>query len=168
MGKRGFVLITDRGGHLHNARMLLEQLGVVPEAILTTPGPELEALRQGPSSVYRIPQLFSWIGKRRFWNPLKVAWSFLRALWLLVRLRPQQVISLGASNVVPFCYLAKGWGAKVVHVECMNQVHSSSVTGRMLYPICDVLYVQWPELLSRYGSKARYSGWVLGSSRRTA
>ena len=151
---------------MHNARMLLEQLQVAPQAILTTYGPELEALRRGPSEVYRIPYLFSWAGKRRFWNPLKSAWSCLRALWLLVKLRPKQVVSLGASNVVPFCYLAKVWGAKLVHVECMNQVHSSSITGRLLYPVCDVLYVQWPELLGAFGPKARYSGWVLGSSRR--
>jgi len=43
----------------------------------------------------------------------------------------------------------------------MNQVVSKSVTGKLLYPICRELLVQWPELLSSYGPKAKYEGWVL-------
>ncbi len=160
------MIITDRGGHLHNARMLLEQLRVAPNAIVTTYGPELQSLRQGPSAVYRIPYLFSWIGKYRFWNPIKSAWAVLRAIGLAIHLRPRQVVSLGASDVVPFCYVARLLGARVFHVECMNQVQTPSLTGRLLYPICQSLYVQWPELLSAFGPKAKYAGWVLGDPQR--
>ena len=161
MGQRGLVVVTDRGGHLHNAKMLLAQLRLVPQAILTTNGPELRALKGGPSDVYRIPYLFSWIGKRRIWNPLKSIWCFAYAFFLAALLRPKRVVSLGASDVVPFCLFARLMGARVFHVECMNQVVTPSVTGKLLYPICEALYVQWPELLAAYGSKARYSGWVL-------
>jgi UDP-N-acetylglucosamine:LPS N-acetylglucosamine transferase len=83
------------------------------------------------------------------------------ALFWALRLRPRFVVSLGASDVVPFCYWAKLVGAKVFHVECMNQVVQPSITGRLLYPICDTLYVQWEELLPHYGPRARYAGWVL-------
>lgn len=161
MGTQGFVLVSDRGGHWQNARMLLEQLGVAPRAILTTQGPEMAALRQGSVAVYRIPYLFSWIGKRRIWNPFKSFFSFVQATVLVVALRPTQVLSLGASDVVPFCLMARLFGARIFHVECMNQVVTPSITGRMLYPFCQSLYVQWPELLKQYGPKAKYSGWVL-------
>lgn len=158
----GFVVVTDRGGHLHNARMLLEQLRVVPHALLTTYGPELKAVGVEPGvGVYRIPYLFSWIGKKRVWNPFKSAWSLIAAFGLALKLRPKQVLSFGASDVVPFCYVAKLFGAKIFHVECMNQVTTPSIAGRMLYPICQALYVQWPELLSAYGPRAKYRGWVL-------
>jgi UDP-N-acetylglucosamine:LPS N-acetylglucosamine transferase len=142
--------------------MLIEQMDVVPTSILTTYGPELEALREGPSDVYRIPYLFSWVGKRRVLNPFKSVYAFIHALVLAVRLRPSRVVSLGASDVVPFCLMARWLGARIYHVECMNQVTSPSVTGKMLYPFCEALYVQWPELLGSYGPRARYSGWVLG------
>ena len=71
------------------------------------------------------------------------------------------VISLGATNVVFFCYWAKLFGAKIYHVECMNQVKTKSITGKLLYPICTGLFVQWKELLNLYGPKAQYAGWVL-------
>lgn len=161
----GFVVVTDRGGHLHNARMLLSQLRVAPTAILTTPGPELARLGEEARQVFSIPYLFSWIGKRRVFNPFKTFYAFAVALVLAIRLRPDQVISLGASDVVPFCFWTRLMGARILHVECMNQVVTPSVTGKLLYPLCHALYVQWPELLGSYGPKARYAGWVLGTPR---
>ena len=161
MSHKGFVLATDRGGHLHNALMLLEQIGVTPEAMLTTYGPELSTLQDGESEVILVPYLFSWIGKRRFWNPLKCLYQVMLTLFHAIRLRPRWVISTGASDVVPFCYWAKLLGAEIYHVDCMNQVTSRSVTGRLLYPIATKIFVQWEELTKLYGPKAEYAGWVL-------
>lgn len=157
----GFVLITDRGGHLHNALMLLEGMGAKPQAILTTYGPELSTLGEGGSEVICLPYLFSWLGKRRIWNPVKLVVQSILALYHALRLRPRWVVSTGASDVVPFCYWARCLGAEIYHVECMNQVVTPSLTGRLLYPIVTKLYVQWEELKRCYGPKAEYAGWVL-------
>lgn len=158
------VLITDRGGHWQNARMLFEQMQRVPDWVVTTQGPEVPSLRASGLNVVVIPYLFTWLGKKRVLNPLKVAYQFLRSAFLVIRLRPTHVISLGATDVVFFCYLSWCLGARVFHVECMNQVVSPSVCGRMLYPICQKLYVQWPELLGAYGPKAQYAGWVVSGA----
>jgi beta-1,4-N-acetylglucosaminyltransferase len=161
MVTKPFVVVTDRGGHLHNALKLLEQMAEKPSAIVTTHGPDIDSLKKSYAQVFEVPYLFRWFGKTRVFNPL----GALRHLWvsarLAWRLRPRSVISVGASNVVCFCYFARILGAKVIHVECMNQVTTKSVTGKLLYPICSELLVQWPELLQVYGPKARYEGWVL-------
>jgi beta-1,4-N-acetylglucosaminyltransferase len=161
MAKGRFVLITDRGGHLHNAKMLLGQLRAVPDAILTTDGPETPSLRKEGVRVVTIPYLFTWVGKTRWLNPFKILFSFFSAAYFALKLRPRKVVSLGALDVVPFCFVARLLGAQIIHVECMNQVTTPSVTGRVLYPICQSLYVQWPELVASYGNKAKYRGWVL-------
>jgi len=161
MKRTDLVVVTDRGGHLHNARMLCDQMTLRPDVWLLTAGPEVSELRKLGHRVAVLPYLFSWIGKRRVWNPLRFLFQSLLALGHALWLRPRHVVSLGASDVVPFCYWARLFGARVFHVECMNQVQSPSVTGRLLYPVCEVLYVQWPELLRHYGAKARYAGWVL-------
>lgn len=161
MLKQPFVVVTDRGGHLHNALKLMEQMETRPSAIVTTHGPDIDSLKKSFSGVYEVPYLFSWIGKKRWFNPLGALYHLLVSLKLAYRLRPKTVISLGATNVVMFCYFARLFGADIIHVECMNQVVSKSVTGKLLYPICKELLVQWPELLSCYGPKARYEGWVL-------
>ncbi len=156
-----FCLVTDRGGHLHNALMMIEQMGTKPDAIVTTNGPDIEALKKDATPVYCLPYLFQWLGKTRLFNPLRF-FVQLRASYVLAReLQPRFVVSTGASNVVLFCYWARFFGADIYHVECMNQVKSASITGRLLYPICSILYVQWEELLRKYGHKAQYAGWVL-------
>lgn len=161
MVKKPFVVVTDRGGHLHNALMLMEQLSESPKAIVTTHGPDIDSLKKQNLEVHEVPYLFRWFGKKRWFNPF----GAMRHLWvsaiLAWKLRPKVVISLGASNVVCFSYFSWLLGAKIIHVECMNQVITKSVTGKLLYPICQELLVQWPELLKVYGPKARYEGWVL-------
>lgn len=161
MQKNAFVMATDRGGHLHNALKLIEQLQKSPDAFVTTHGPDIDSLRQDGKKVHEVPYLFTWFGKTRWFNPV----SALKHLWvsfsLAKKLRPQTVISLGASNVVCFCYFSRMLGAEILHVECMNQVKTKSITGKLLYPIAKNVLVQWPELLSQYGPKARYEGWVL-------
>ncbi len=161
MKQSRFVLVTDRGGHLHNALMLLDQVSKSPDAFVTTYGPDIDSLTQGEIPVYSVPHLFHWFGKLRILNPFYVVWHFWRAFRLAWKLRPEKVVSLGASNVVPFCFWAKLLGAKIYHVECMNQVKNPSITARMLYPICQEIYVQWSELLPKLGPKAKYVGWVL-------
>jgi len=156
-----FVIATDRGGHLHNALKLIEQIGRSPDVFVTTHGPDIDSLKKNAQKTFEVPYLFTWSGKRRWFNPL----SALKHLWVSLnlarKLKPKAVISLGASNVVCFCYFSKLFGAEIIHVECMNQVHTKSITGKLLYPISKNVLVQWPELLSQYGPKARYEGWVL-------
>src|ERR1043166_7169765 len=134
---KGLVLIASRGGHLHNALMLREQMRVRPEALITTSGPEVESVRRraelAETRVIAIPLAFTWIdGNRRFLNPLKLLYQAGLSLWLAIRLRPRAVISLGASDVIPFCYFAKLFGARIYHVDVMNAVTHRSQTGRLL------------------------------------
>jgi len=160
MTQPNFVVVTDRGGHLHNAKMLLDQMGVLPEAYVLTAGPEVEPLRRA-AMVFVVPYLFSWWGKFRFFNPFKAFWNAFISLGIVLRLRPQVVVSTGATQVVFFCYWARLFGGRIIHVECMNQVWSPSITGKLLYPICQDFFVQWESLLKSYGPKAKYAGWVL-------
>ena len=161
MKPSNFIVVTDRGGHLHNALMLLEQLSFSPTAIVTTYGPDIDSLGKGTIPIYSVPHLFKWFGKLRVVNPFYGLWHCVIALRLVLKLRPKKVVSLGASNVVLFCFFAKLYGAEIYHVECMNQVKEPSITGQLLYPICNDLYVQWEELLPKFGPKAKYAGWVL-------
>lgn len=159
------VVVTDRGGHLHDALRLIDQMAMVPEVLITTNGPDVAYLSKTKElkgcRIVCVPLFFSWIGKQRFFNPLKLVYQTALSFFLALRFRPKFVISTGASDVVPFCYFAWMLGAKIYHIENLAQVVNASVTGRMLYPICTQLFVQWEDLKSRFGAKAVYQGWVL-------
>ncbi len=158
------MVVTDRGGHLHDALRLLDQMQVPPQALITTFGPDVDKLREPGGfvcPVYSVPQFFSWIGKTRFFNPFLFLIQLFRSVNFAMKLRPKAVISTGASNVVLFCYAAKWLGADIYHVDNLAQVVNPSIAGRLLYPIATGFYVQWEDLLKAYGPKAQYLGWVL-------
>ena len=97
------------------------------------------------------------IGKNLWRMTLAVPWAF----WLLRKERPDVVLSLGAEIAVPFFYLAKLLGIKTIYIESWCRVENLSLTGRLVYPVSDVFWVQWPELLQAVGRKARYRGAVI-------
>lgn len=76
---------------------------------------------------------------------------------LLVRLRPRAVVSTGAGVAVPFCYLARLTGARVVFIESFSRVTEPSLTARLVHPVAHRFFVQWPSLVERF-RKAEYEG----------
>ena len=92
------------------------------------------------------------------WNMLK---GSVWALGVLLRERPQVIVSLGAEIAVPFFYLARLIGARTIYIDTWCRVENMSLTGRLVYPVADEFWVQWPQLLSVCGSKAEYHGAVI-------
>ena len=66
-----------------------------------------------------------------------VAWKVLR------KEKPDLLISSGAA--VPFFYLAKLMGKKLIYVEVYDRIDKPTLTGRLVYPIVDCFIVQWEE-----------------------
>ena len=94
-------------------------------------------------------------------RPLRVLPMFLSVLVILWRERPDWVISDGAEIAIPVFVAAKLLRRRTLFIESFCRVNTPSFTGRLLYPLSDVFFVQWPSLLSQYGSKARYEGAVV-------
>lgn len=70
---------------------------------------------------------------------LRLAWRVLR------RERPDVIVSTGAGVAFPFFVLAKPLGIKTVYVEAYERMDRASLTGRLCYPICDLMVLQWEE-----------------------
>jgi UDP-N-acetylglucosamine--N-acetylmuramyl-(pentapeptide) pyrophosphoryl-undecaprenol N-acetylglucosamine transferase len=69
-----------------------------------------------------------------------------RALGLVLRDRPSLVVTSGAGFAVPYCVAARALGARLLVVETMARVDDASKAGRVLAPLADGVFVQWPEL----------------------
>ena len=59
--------------------------------------------------------------------------------------KPDLIISCGAAVAVPFFYLGKMMGAKLVYIEVFDRIDKPTMTGKMVYPIVDKFIVQWEE-----------------------
>ena len=68
-----------------------------------------------------------------------VAWKVLR------KEKPDLIISSGAAVSVPFFYLGKLFGAKLIYIEVFDRIDKPTLSGRLVYPIVDKFIVQWEE-----------------------
>ena len=82
------------------------------------------------------------------------------AAGLIRQLRPGIIISTGAGVGVPFCWLGRLCGIRVIFVESLTRIDGPSLSGRLVQPIADRYFVQWPSLAERC-PKGEYLGSVL-------
>jgi UDP-N-acetylglucosamine:LPS N-acetylglucosamine transferase len=84
---------------------------------------------------------------------IRLAWSLVR------RERPEAILSTGAALAVPFFLAGKVFGARLVYVESLTRIEGLSLTGRIVYPLADAFFVQWPTTTRQ--RRARFEGNLL-------
>lgn len=72
------------------------------------------------------------------------------ALKVLRKEKPDLIISAGAAVAVPFFYLGKLFGAKLIYIEVFDRIDQPTMTGKMVYPITDKFIVEWEEMKKVY------------------
>lgn len=81
-------------------------------------------------------------------------WNLIRNTFLAIKVlrkeRPDVIISSGAAVAVPFFYIGKLMGAKLVYIEVFDRIDKPTMTGKMVYPITDKFIVQWDEMKKVY------------------
>lgn len=153
------LFVTGSGGHSTEVLILFQQL----QKKINT---KIEFLleRDDPLTKKRI-------GKNRYHQATKtrsknepLALSFFRtiicsieSLVIFLKSKPDVIISAGPGIAVPISYIAKLWGKKIIFIESWSRVTTKSIAGKLIYPIADQFYVQWPEMKKQY-PKAIYAG----------
>ena len=93
-------------------------------------------------------------------NPLKFLKNFFQSLKIFLKEKPDFVISTGADTAIPTCIIAKAFGKKLVFIESLARISSPSLSGRIMYGIADLFFVQWKQNL-KFFPKAIFAGSVL-------
>ena len=73
-----------------------------------------------------------------------VAWKVLR------KEKPDLIISSGAAVAVPFFYLGKLFGAKLLYIEVFDRIDAPTIAGKLCYPVADKFIVEWEEMKQVY------------------
>lgn len=89
-------------------------------------------------------------------NTIRNTWV---ALKVLLREHPDVIVSSGAALAVPFFYLGKLFGAKLIYIEVFDRMDKPTLTGKLVYPITDTFIVQWPQMKHVY-PKAKVLGGI--------
>jgi len=69
---------------------------------------------------------------------------------VLRRERPDVLVSTGAGVSLPFFVVARVFRIRTVYIEVFDRIDSSTVTGRLSYPIADAMCTQWPDQKNLY------------------
>lgn len=72
------------------------------------------------------------------------------AIKVLRKERPDLIISSGAAVAVPFFYIGKLMGAKLIYIEVFDRIDKPTLSGKLVYPITDKFVVQWEEMKKVY------------------
>jgi UDP-N-acetylglucosamine:LPS N-acetylglucosamine transferase len=69
----------------------------------------------------------------------------LLSIKILLKEKPDLIVSTGAAPAIPFFYIGKLFGAKVVYIEVYDRIEKPTITGKVVYPISDLFILQWEE-----------------------
>jgi hypothetical protein len=106
-------------------------------------------------NAYRVPNMAR--------NPFEMAKNFARVTRIFLKERPDLIVSTGAEIAIPVVLVGKAFGVPAMYIECGAQVTAPSFTGKLMWRLADVFYVQWPELLAAYGPRAQLRGSFIDS-----
>ena len=152
VGSVELLLVCSSGGHLLQLLALRPAWEGFSRLWVTSDRSDARSLLVGEDVEYAF-----WPTSRNlknFFRNAVLAWRVVRAT------RPRAVLTTGAATAVPFAWVARLHGARVVYVESLTRIHGPSLSCRMIAPVASRIYVQWPELLESVRD-ARYAGTVL-------
>ncbi|MDO8624519.1 MAG: PssD/Cps14F family polysaccharide biosynthesis glycosyltransferase [Candidatus Diapherotrites archaeon] len=90
-------------------------------------------------------------------NPLATLKCIVQSWKVFSKHKPDLVIATGADVSVPFCFIARLRGAKVVFIESFCRPIKPGISGRLVYPIADEFIYQW-KALAKYYPKGKFGG----------
>ncbi|OHB60645.1 MAG: hypothetical protein A2Y12_02900 [Planctomycetes bacterium GWF2_42_9] len=83
-------------------------------------------------------------------HPLKVLKVLFYCLRIILKERPDVVISTGAAIGCVACILGKLIGAKVIWIDSITNVEKLSLSGRLVRPISNLFLAQWQQFAKQY------------------
>ena len=149
------LLVCSAGGHLFQLVLIADAWRDLSRAWVTLDREDSRSLLIGETVFYG-----HWPTTR---NALNLVRNLRLAFRLVRRLRPRAIVTTGAGIAVPFAWVGRIFGAKVVYVESLTRIEAPSLSCRLVSSVADRVYVQWPEL-TRTLPRSRYAGNVLGGA----
>lgn len=143
------LAVASSGGHWVQLRRMRPAFEGCDLAYLTTdPGHQGEVA----------PARFYTTKDANRWNKLALLMSALKVAWVVLKERPDVVLSTGAAPGYFAIRIAGLLGARTIWVDSIANVEELSMSGRMASEKADLCLTQWPHLA---GGRVRHEGAVL-------
>jgi UDP-N-acetylglucosamine:LPS N-acetylglucosamine transferase len=143
------LAVASSGGHWVQLRRLSPAFDGADLAYLTTEEghrPEVGTAR------------FHTVNDANRWDKLALVRCALKVLWVVLRERPDVVVSTGAAPGYLAIRFAGLLRARTVWIDSVANVDELSLSGRMASETADLCLTQWPQLAD---GRVKYLGAVL-------
>jgi beta-1,4-N-acetylglucosaminyltransferase len=145
------LLVASPGGHLLQLLALRDAWAGYSNAWVTLDRADARGLLDGERVFFaRGPT------NRSIRNLLR---NLVLARRIVRSVRPQVIITTGAGVAVPFAWLGRLAGARVIYIESLTRIDTASLSCRLISPVASRVYGQWPEFVDVV-RRARFEGGV--------
>lgn len=145
------LLVCTSGGHFSTMQSL-EKFWRSHDRVWVTDYQSDTDVLQGSEQVHWLP----------YQAPRNII-AFLKGIYpafkVILKEKPDIILSTGASISVNFGLISHLLGCKFIYVESISRSQDLSLSGKIVYLLSDQFYVQWPRL-TRFYHKALFKGYV--------
>lgn len=136
------LLVASTGGHLAQLLELRDWWELEERHWVTFEKADAVAALEG--------EKVSWAHHPTTRNIPNALRNFGLAVRLMIRERPEILVSTGAGVALPFFVVARLLRIRTVYLEVFDRIELPTLTGRLCYPLSDAFLVQWPQQQQRY------------------
>lgn len=151
------LFISSAGGHLSEMLELKELFKKYDYHIITEKTKSTDYLKK--EYPQKVNYLIYGTKDHMLTYPFKLLANCFKSLYYYFKLRPKVIITTGAHTAGPMCCIGKIFGSKIIYIESFANIHTKTITGRLIYHFADLFIVQWKSMLKLY-PKAVYGGWI--------
>ncbi len=151
------LVAGSAGGHANDLDSLLDRAEEMwpepPTVYVTTAAVRADRFRNLGMRVYVVREA----DRRTPISAMVTAAQTLRVIW---RERPDAIVTTGAMPMAIMCVWGRLFGAKIAWIDCLSQVDTLSLSGRVIRRLAHLTLTQWPEVATRF-RRVEYAGEVL-------
>lgn len=152
MGKK-ICFAASSGGHFEQLSML-KPLMEKYNSFVVTENTDYNAEIKG-QRMYYIHQ----VNRKEMILPFWMIVNSFKSLMIILKEKPDVVITTGVLAIIPLCLLMKLMGKKLIYIESFAKISSPTKTGKLMYKYADWFYVQW-ESMKEFYPNAIYLGGI--------
>ncbi len=144
--KNKICLISSSGGHFEQLLMLRKLANENNDIFIVT-----EKTKYNKKDK-KIKHFVKQVNRKEILFIPKMIMIFFKSLYILIKERPNVIISTGVLSAIPMLFLGHLFKKKVIYLESFAKISSPTMTGNLVYKRkwADQFYVQWPKMLEFY------------------
>ncbi len=135
--RKKVLAVASRGGHWIQLLRLRPAL-IGSDVMFVTTDPAYQSMVDGAS--------FRVVTEATRFQKLKIFKMVIQMFWIIVRFRPNVIVTTGAAPGYIAIRLGKWFGAKTMWIDSIANAEELSLSGRLALKYADATLTQWEHL----------------------